>query len=166
MLEEWTEIEDFPGYSVSTYGEVYNHKHERMLTVSLNSNGIPTVGMYRAGHQYRRSIPVLVATAWIVNDFPGWFDTPIHLNGDRLNCRADNLIWRPRWFAIRYHKEILIPQFPVWPIGPFMLLQTNEVFHNPREAALQYGLREMDIFLAMLNDHDVFPGNFTFRPLR
>lgn len=164
MQEEWAEIEDFPGYLVSTFGEVYNDTHGRSMSVSLLQNGIPTVGLYKEGHQYRRSIAVLVATAWVYNEWPSRFNTPTHLNGDRLNCRADNLVWRPRWFAIKYHQEILTPRFPDWPeSSEILLVQTNEIFPSPREAALKYGLREMDIFLGMLNKRSIFPNALEFR---
>jgi hypothetical protein len=162
--EDWIEIDDFPGYLVSTFGEVYNERHERKLTASFLQNGIPTVGMWREGRQYRRSIPVLVAEAWVPNEWPERFNTPTHLNGDRSNCRADNLVWRPRWFAIKYHKEILTPRFPDWPSkNQVLLVNTQEVFRSPREPALKYGLREMDIFLGMLNKRTIFPNNLEFQ---
>jgi len=134
------------------------------MTPSLNNRGIPTVGLYDGPKQYRRSVPVLVAEAWIENEYDDHFDTPTHLNGDRLDCRVYNLVWRPRWFAIEFHKTIIHNQFPNWT-APVEIIQTNEVFENPWACAMTHGLLQMDIFMAMLNNRPVFPGGFEFRQL-
>jgi len=164
-VEEWIEIDEFPEYSVSTFGRISNNTHKRILTRALNNRGIPTVGLYDGPRQYRRAVPVLVADAWVSNLFGEHFNTPTHLNGDRQDCHADNLVWRPRWFAIRYHQEILIDMFPDWHNAPFELLQTEEVFQKPLPCAEKYGLLQMDIFLGMLNKRPVFPGGLEFRKL-
>lgn len=164
MDEEWLEIYEFPDYSVSTHGRVLNNYTGRIMSFAHSQNGIPTVGLFHERRQYRRSVPVLVAEAWVPNEWPERFNTPTHLNGDRSNCRADNLVWRPRWFAIKYHQEILTPRFPDWPdTSQVLLVNTQEIFRSPREPALKYGLREMDVFLGMLNQRTIFPNNLEFQ---
>lgn len=165
--EDWVEIDDFPEYSVSTYGRISNDIREIILTPSINGHGIPTVGMSIDKRQYRRSVPVLVADAWVPNSYGAHFNTPTHLDGDRINCHADNLVWRPRWFAIQYHKAILVDQFPemdqdYW----FECLQTQEVFNKLRIPALKYGVLERDIFFGLLNKRPVFPDWLEFRRMQ
>ena len=159
-MEEWIEIDEFPEYSVSTHGRISNDRRDIILTPSLNSRGIPTVGMSLGLRQYRRSVPVLVASG-----YGDHFNTPTHLNGDRLDCHADNLVWRPRWFAIDFHKTIIYDQFPDWHDSPFEVVQTQEVFQKPLPCAKKYGLLQMDIFMALINNRPAFPGGIEFRQI-
>lgn len=156
------QLADFPDYFVSTEGRVLNGLNDKILKHSLNQRGIPTVGMFRDGIQFRRAVPVLVANCWVPNEEGDWFDTIIHLDGDRQNCCADNLMWRPRWFAIEYHKERQYNWFPDWKLD-FELLQTQEIFHHPRDCAMKYGLLERSIFHGLLHNKAMFPFALEFR---
>jgi hypothetical protein len=114
------------------------------------------------GKQYRRSVSGLVAQAFLDDPVREDFNTPIHLDGDRKNCRADNLEWRPRWFAVNYHKERLNPPFPKWT-RDIRLMDTLEIFDNPSQAAVKYGLLERDIHKAIVQGLTVFPFNYEFQ---
>ncbi len=103
MTEIWRPIEAFPGYSVSDHGRIRADKSGRILQLNLNQYGLVQVGLMREGVQYHRSVPLLVARAFLEPPFEP-FDTPINLDGDRHNNHVDNLVWRPRWFAIRYNQ--------------------------------------------------------------
>lgn len=163
LMEEWVEVPDFPWYSISNYGRVRGGEKDRILKWSPIQYNIPTVGLVKDGKPYRRSVPVLVARAFIpvphVADpsYPA-FDTPIHLDGDRSNPRVDNLEWRPRWFAVNYHKERGFKPFPQWN-RDIRLIQTGEVFSSPREAAQKYGELENDIYKSVMHygEKSVFP---------
>lgn len=155
LAEEWTSVPDFPEYSISNYGRVRSIRLDRLLAWSPIYYNIPTVGMMRDGVQMRRSVPVLVCRAFIPQPAPH-FDTPIHLDGDRTNCRVDNLAWRPRWFAINYHKQFSSPPFPEWD-SDIVLLETGEVFSTPAEAARKYGEIEREIFRSTVSERAVFP---------
>jgi len=97
----------------------------------------------RNGVQVNRSLPLLVASAFIKKDVDT-FDTPINLNGDRADCRADNLMWRPRWFARRYNRQF--KSAPLFRIDdPVYCVDTEELFPNSFEAACRYGLLESDV---------------------
>lgn len=164
MDEKWLTVEEFPDYVVSNYGEVYNGNTGRILSENLVQYGIPTVGLYQDGKQYRRSVPVLVALAFL--DAPPYNPlqkyAPIHLDGDRQNCRADNLMWRPRWFAVNYHRERLQTSFPNWT-APFECRNTGEIFEHPRDAAMKYGLLETHIHMSVIYGKPVYPGDYHFR---
>jgi len=161
MQEEWLEIEDFPGYYVSNYGYVRSEHSDRMLTLSPVQYGMPTVGLMRDQLQYRRAVSGLVARAFLDEPEREDFNTPIHLDGDRKNCRVDNLMWRPRWFAVNYHKERITPPFPQWS-RDIRLAQTGEIFDNPSQAAQKYGLLERDIHRSLVNGSPVAPYGFFF----
>lgn len=105
-VEEWTEIVEFPAYSVSTEGRVINNETGRILSISSSrkSRGTAYVSLYYKNALKVRGLALLVAEAWVPRDSMA-FDTPINLNGNRKDCRAENLMWRPLWFARKYHKQ-------------------------------------------------------------
>lgn len=163
IQEKWVQIKEFPNYCVSNYGRVRRISNNRILTRSPIQKGIMTVGLMFEGEIHRRSVSLLVATTFISPpkykyDVP----TPIHLDGDRSNCRVDNLRWRPRWFAIHYHKQITLDLFPRWN-GLFELIDTGEIYSHPRECAKQYGLLQSDIHIALLDESRIFPYGYSFR---
>lgn len=165
MLEEWLPIDEFPGYYVSNYGRVRSEMSNRNLKWSPVQYGVPTVGLMKedGGHlrQFRRSVPLLVARAFLPAPVEP-ADTPIHLDGDRSNPRADNLAWRPRWFAVCYHKERAKDPYPNWT-RDIVLLDTGEVFAHPRDAAMKYGELEIDIYKSVMNRRKIFPHGHTYR---
>jgi NUMOD4 motif len=155
MEEVWKEIEDFPGYSVSNYGFVRTDKTGRLLLLNQNQYGLLQVGMMRDGTQRHRSVPLLVAKAFLLQP-TNPFDTPINLDGDRFNNDVRNLAWRPRWFAIRYNQQFKWPyEFPI--LEPIVDLKTNEVSENSLECAKRYGLLERDLVLSIRARTYVWP---------
>jgi hypothetical protein len=149
MEELWSQIEDFPGYSVSSEGRVRSDRTGRILKLFPNQFGLIQVGISRDRAQYHRSVPLLVAKAFLPRP-RGSFDTPINLNGDRTDNRVENLAWRPRWFAIRYNQQFRRPyENPI--MAPLVDLKTGEISENSFEAAKRYGLLEKDLVLSVLN---------------
>jgi hypothetical protein len=158
MEEIWKPIEMFPGYSVSSWGRIRSDKwieSGKILSLSPNQYGVMQVGMMRDGIQHHRSVPLLVAKAFLPQEI-GPFDTPINLNGDRTDNRVDNLAWRPRWFAIKYNQQFRHPyDRPIY--APLVDLKTGEISPNSLECAKRYGLLEQDLVLSILNRTYVWP---------
>src|SRR4051794_39234575 len=154
---EWRPIEGFPGYSVSTLGQVRKDSTLRVMHVRKNEFGVPYVGMMRDGarHQTVRSLPRLVAQTFIPQRNPN-FDTPINLDGNRLNCSVDNLEWRPRWYAVNYANQF--KERYDHPIEePVRDAETDEEFPNSLAAACAYGLLEREVVLSILNNTLAWP---------
>jgi NUMOD4 motif len=145
LAELWVRIADFPRYSVSSLGRVRRDANDRLIQPQINQFDVPYVGLMREGWQYNRSLPLIVATAFVPKpELYDTFDTPISLDGDRTNCRADNLMWRPRWFAIQYHQQFKFP--PTRPLeAPLRDLGTDEVYQGSFDAAVRHGLLERDL---------------------
>ena len=155
MVETWRPVYLFPGYSVSDHGRVRTDKTGRILALNENQYGLVQVGLMRDGVQYHRSVPLLVAKAFIPRE-TGPFDTPINLDGDRHNNHVDNLAWRPRWFAIKYNQQFRRPyENPIF--SKIMDLKTGEISENSFECARRYGLLEQDLVLSILNRTYVWP---------
>lgn len=168
MDEEWLPLQDFPGYDISNYGQVWNADKDRVLKWSYVQYGIPTVGLMLDDKQYRRSVPVLVAQTWLFDPPRKDFNTVIHLDGDRSNCYHQNLRWRPRWFAVTFHKERIMSRFPNWnsDVAQIELIQTGEVYRNPKHVAETHGVLEEDVYKSIINGSAVFPDWLRFRYIR
>jgi hypothetical protein len=156
MREQWRMIEDFPSYSISNFGEVAKWDNEQHpLRQSPNTYGLPRVGLFQDRQQFTKLVARLVAEAFIQRDRE-YFDTPINLDGDRTNNRADNLMWRPRWFAIKYHQQFEHDQFH--DAHPNLeIVNTGERFRNLKDPSIKYGLLYLDIIKSAINEDPIFP---------
>lgn len=160
--ETWVDLEDFPGYAVSTHGRVMNKSTELIKVATENQQGIISVNLVRDRIQCRRSVALLVASTFLPAPVNARFDTPIHLDGDRFHCSVNNLSWRPLWFARQYHTQLRHPVQPEWR-GIVEIVETGEVFENLRECSTRYGLLEKDIIHSAHTQTPVFPTMHSFR---
>jgi hypothetical protein len=152
---DWEVIDAFPDYSVSSSGQIRNDETGRILVLTRNQRGIIIVGLMRNGIQHKRAVALLVANAFLPPPTPSTFDTPIHLDGDLSNNNIENLMWRPRWFAIRYHKQFHTPR--TGRSNPVQETQTGQFFNDSWEAATRYGLLDKEILMAITNRTYVWP---------
>lgn len=146
-------IRDFPEYSVSRLGEIRRDASGRILAYKVNQYGVVYVGLMRDHRQRQRSVALLVATAFIPRGQFGFahLDTPINKNGDRFDNRVENLVWRPRWYAVKYNQQFRHPYDR--PIrAPIQDMESGAVFDNSWDCAIQYGLLERDVVLSILNN--------------
>src|SRR3954471_20746055 len=160
-MEEWKPIPDFEMYDISTYGRVRNRVHERILTLQITPTGLTYVGLWRDGVQDKRSVPLLVARAFIPQPYPR-YNTPVNVNGDRTDNHYLNLQWRPRWFAIMYNHQFKEPYHNHIPF-PIQDVATEEITDNSLECARTYCLLEKDIVLSIVNRTVVWPTYQEFR---
>jgi hypothetical protein len=133
------------------------------MAILINQSGIPNVGLTRNRMQHKRAVAPLVAEVWLPRPHHDAFDTPINLNGDRLNNTVPNLAWRPRWFAVRFFRQFHLPDHAV--NRPIEDMKTGEMFEDSWEAVKKYGLLNHDIIIAMLNNTYVWPTYQRFRLL-
>lgn len=157
----WKSIDEFPGYSVSDDGRVRNDDTGRVLVLTRNQHHLLQVGMMRDGLQHKRSVTLLVAKAFLEPPALETFDTPINLDGDRANNHVDNLMWRPRWFAVKYHQQFdgREPKFN----EPIQEIQTGYRYRDSLVAASTFGLLDQEIYTATLNRTYVWPTYQRFR---
>lgn len=159
-MEQWAKIKGFSNYSVSTHGNVRQDPQNRILSLSLNQYGVQCVGMMRKDaegkhKQFHRSVPLLVLNAFVPRPSEA-FDTPINLDGDRTNNRVGNLMWRPRWFAVKYNRQFITPyEYPV--VTPVIDIKTEQEYETSLDAAVKNGLLEQEVVLSILNRTYVWP---------
>jgi len=159
-MVDWVPIEGFPAYSVNRFGDVKFETFDRLLTPHANQTECVYVSLMRDGIQNQRALAPIVARAFLEPPVKP-FDTPINLDGNRWNCAADNLMWRPRWFAIQYHQQFKNRYFN--PINePVKARGQHEVFPNSFAAATRYGLLERDVVLSIFNNTYAWPNYMIF----
>jgi hypothetical protein len=117
--------------------------------------------MMRDYRQVIRSLPRLVAEAFLPKP-NSIFDTPVSINGDRTNCAVDNLMWRPRWYAILYNRQFRVGRYDNPIEAPVVALETEEVFPDSLSAACRYGLLEREVVLSVYNRTPAWPSYVTF----
>lgn len=159
--ERWSEISDFPGYSVSDQGRVHNDRTGSYISTTKNTKNLAIVGLMRNGNQHKRSLPLLVATEFVPRPTNEGFDTPINLDGDRFNNYYGNLMWRPLWFARKYGKQFLDSHTTF--VDPIEDIETGEVYKNSMHASIANGVLDMEIVLSMHNNGYVWPTGQVFR---
>ncbi len=162
-MEDWLPVEEFPGYVVSAQGGVRNTTTGKNMTQAVNQVGIPFVGLTRDRKQHRRAVSLLVAKSWIPERPNESFTTPINLDGDKLNCDVSNLLWRPRWFAMKYTQQFT-RKLRAYS-GPIEDTKSGEQFEDSWQAAMRYGLLDKEIYLSIVNHTFVWPTYQIFRTL-
>lgn len=129
-MERWLTIEDFPDYEVSDQGQIRNASGH-ILGQYDNGGGTIQVVMYRDRKPCARAVNRLVAVTFIGYETKEF--VPMHIDGDKTNNCADNLVWKPRWFAQRMalQKNKSRPRDK----RQIKINETGEVFENALECA-------------------------------
>lgn len=156
----WAQVYDFPNYLVSNYGDVSNATTGKLLRHSMTQQGAVKVNLMRDNVSYTRSVKVLVAELFL-DGASDIFNTPIHLDGDQENNRADNLAWRPRWFAWKYSQQFHDDAVFQWK-GKIKDLETGETYASFFAAACKHGLLVKDIVQGIMLRQRVFPTSHLF----
>lgn len=167
LKEDFCEIEGFKKYMISNHGYVMNIKSGRPRKATRNQQGIGIVTMFsEQGGFYTKSVSRLVADSFLPNPYdPAVFNSVINLDGDRTNADVRNLMWRPRWFAIQYHRQFEYDDFNIEHI-PFRDRETGEEFPNFVAACTKFGLYFVDIIKSCDFEQPTFPTGQQFEWVR
>lgn len=165
-LELFVPIPNFSRYQVSNFGVVVNVTTGRQMTYFANIAGDPYVSIVSDRNvQESRAVKRLVADAFVDNLYAperfGDFNTPIVLDGDREHLVYTNIAWRPRWFAINYHKQFAHPQ-PWWTVGP-VVDDAGTEYRNIYEAGIVNGVMIANVLESIQNGVHTFPDGHIFK---
>ena len=134
-METWASIEDFPPYEVSDSGRVRNGDNGRVLGIYDNGHGVLQVVIRRGNCNNARAIHRLVAEAFLD---PAPDDcVPMHVDGDWGNNKPENLVWKPRWFAVKWTKQS--KQTTPRDCRRVRVIKSGEVYPNALECAKAIG---------------------------
>lgn len=141
----WRPIPDFPNYEISSEGDVRNVLTGRPMSVNSNQWGVLKLNLRHEGRTITRSLGRLVAEVFL--DPPkieGW-NVVVHEDGDLQNCRAGNLFWARRWFAISYHDQFKNSHWYKLK-GRVRHRQSGMTYLSPREAAIAHHVLAYDVY--------------------
>lgn len=159
-MEGWLPLQGYSGYSASDQGRIRNDRRSNILSIVRSNTGHTYVGLMHEGVQVKRSVARLIADTFVPKpQHQPHFTTPIHLDGDLANCTAENLLFRPRWFAMKFTQQFHREQPKHAPIRN---KTTGEVFKDCWPLVMKYGLLYLDIVMATTNCSYVFPTMQTF----
>src|SRR5262245_10675307 len=158
-MQEWASLETlgFPGYELSNDGLVRNERTGKILKTSANQEGIVRVGLMKRDEAKQVTVSLIRLVArMFVQGRSASFDTPIQLNGDRMDCNATNIKWRPRWFAVKFFNQ-LEGNDEALMNNKIFDVETSSEYANTKEAAMRNGLLEEDIMKSVVNGSPCFP---------
>jgi hypothetical protein len=153
VTERWHELDEFPDYAVSSLGSVHNIKTGMPRKTSTNQQGIVKISLYQGRALITRSVAVMVAEAFVEGQ-SDLANTPIHLDGDRENCRADNLMWRPRWFAVQYHRQFYSAEFHNSDVH-IRDVDSGKEYYSVKDACMDLGLYYNDVYRSYVHGRPV-----------
>lgn len=150
-------IDGFEDYLIAEDGEVYTAWKQRRIKPSLTREGAVKITLYNEGRPYTRSLALLVAKAHLYNDHdPDVFDTPIHLDNDLCHNHVRNLMWRPRWFAVKYQEQYWNVNYRTSRIA-VVDVKREMVYDSVMDACQEFGLLFIDVLKSCNTGETVFP---------
>lgn len=148
----WKKIEECPNYSINEVGEVRRDDVQKLIKPRLNKQNISMVSLSHEGAVVTKSLALLVAKLFLPEPRNKVYNSVIHLNGDKADCRAVNLMWRPRTFVVRYHR-----MFNDEPLRKSIYIPIIEKqYTSIREFCVEYGMIEGDVFSCIISGKKLF----------
>ncbi len=139
--EIWTEVFDFEAYHVSNTGKVRKARpYPKDIGTQILPDGSIGVKLYGHGRSYQFLMRRLVAEAFC-DRRSAREDSVIHIDGDKLNCNASNLAWRPRWFVWKYTNQFRTLNDVKWYRPVF-----NVTTGQPHESVVAAGLHDATLW--------------------
>jgi len=107
--EEWSDVEEFPNYIISSFGRIKHRARSEPRQITLNERGFPIVVLFgRWGREsktrYLRQINKLVATAFLLSPIFEDQTAVWHIDGDLTNCHVGNLRWDTRSRVLEWNE--------------------------------------------------------------
>lgn len=160
--ETWAQIPEFPAYSISSLGQIYSHKRETVIFPSKNNHGDIRIMLYNDYGRYTRSVSVLVGQAFVPK--PDMLcDTAVLLDGNKENVSAANVVWRPRWFAWKYARQLRSAPYPRHYVNlSVMNLDTGREYPSVLSAGMAEGLLFEQIWRSTFSDAVCYPSRHHF----
>ena len=164
--EVWKTIPDFPNYEISNFGQIYNIKKDKMMRTSRTSFGHVKITLTSEwdGQRYTRSVAQMVAEAFV--EPPNLLsDHVVVLDGNFSNLTAENLVWRPRWYAWLYTHQLKTQQPIHYRNLPVINLMTGDEYKSIVDAGMTEGLLFADIWRSTYTSAQIFPYGAIFEVL-
>jgi len=155
--ELWKPIPGFSIYEVSDRGFVRNATTGRIMSTSVNNYGHLKISLWDDwGRRRTRSVALMVAMAFCErHDL--LCDNVVMLDTDLTNVVAENLVWRPRWFAWQYARQFRIPIRRHYEVLPILNVTQDIEYRSIVECAMTEGLLFNDIWRSTYSADRIYP---------
>lgn len=154
-MTEWKPIVGYREYLANDQGMIKIGHTGAILQQTMNQQGHAKVNLRRGGTDVTRSVARIVANLYLEKPGRRDFDTLIHLNGDKMDNRVENLQWRPRHFAVKYHAQF---DNPLQEANRRVQdMETLIVYPTVIDAAKEFGLLINDIIICSYARTVVWP---------
>lgn len=90
-MTEWRNLLVFPGYQVSSEGQVRNSSTGKVLSGGVDKDGYAFVLLCRGKERKNVKVHRLVASTWLTSDMQKVYVQ--HVDGNRKNNAVSNLRW-------------------------------------------------------------------------
>lgn len=163
MEEEWRIVKDFPKYEVSNFGHVRKIGKTTPLSPKKAKGDAWFVKLSRDGIPYSKTLKTLVSEAFVPKPEghdPNVFDTPVLCALTTDDVRADKIVWRPRWFAIKYRR--MINDLPYYWDMAVLNLNTGNQHASILTASLRDGVLMSDIYRSAGEGRTTFPHGYRY----
>lgn len=108
-MSQVKKIQGFPGYEVSSSGEVFSSKRGDKISMSPSvTNGYAKVTLSNGTEKGNFQVHRLVAQAFLKN--PKKFEIVNHIDGNKLNNDVSNLEWTCRKGNAKHYTETILPK--------------------------------------------------------
>lgn len=162
--ETWRTIKEFPNYSISNLGRVHNNRVNRPMAISRTGYGHVKIGLRDSitGERFTRSVALLVAEAFV--ESPDILcDSVVLLDGDQTNVAADNLVWRPSWYAWKYVRQFKTPKSVYYENLAVRNITARRNYPSIVDAAMTEGLLFEEIWRSTYMAKPLYPYGFVFK---
>lgn len=137
-LEHWRPVRGFPDYFISNYGNIVSLKKNKLkrLKPGVGSHGYYNIYLGNPENNKRKTgatIHTLVATAFL-KQRPAERMVVNHLDGNKLNNRADNLEWCTD-HENHVHAHKILGHYGGTPPVPVECVETGERYPTILDAA-------------------------------
>jgi NUMOD4 motif len=166
-LEFWEPIPGFPNYMVSNFGRIFNSKHNKIMRISQTQHGNTKISLIAEdGTRHDRSVAKLVGEAFVVPP-NARCDQIVPLDGNVANVEAQNLVWRPSWYAWKYLRQLRDPAVPHYFTNlPVLNMITGVEYESIVEAGMAEGLLFEDIWRSTYTGDTIFPYGTFYQIIR
>lgn len=161
-VSQWVPIPEFPNYEINEFGEIYNRRIQAPMRTSFTNHGHEKITLTASdGTRHTRSVAHMVAEAFV--EPPNVLcDQVVLLDGDLSNVAASNLVWRPRWFAWKYVRQLKTPQPLHYRNLHVANVTANVEYISIIQAGMTEGLLFADIWRSTYTGSKVFPYGSVF----
>jgi hypothetical protein len=138
-----------------------------MLSISYTKTGHAKISIFcdYDGERYTRGVAKMVAEAFVKPPTPLCTQV-VMLDGNLDNLVAENLIWRPVWFAWKYTRQLKVPQPSRYENLMVKEIYSGNLYHSIIDAGMTEGLLFDDIWRSTYSGARIYPHGMTFEVVK